>query len=308
MGILIIRQDEKMPEWLAAFKVIDSSVKVVDFREPHDKESITMALVWKQAHGYLSQYPNLKCVASMGAGVDFIFKDPSYCTSIPMTRVVDPMLITDMEEFVTAQVYAHLKGLYDYKVKQHDTLWSQQPYLRKKDVTIGVMGLGVLGAGAASALERQGFKVQGWSVTKKNISGVKSYDEDHLNTFLSRSNILICLLPLTPTTEGILNIATFSALPKGAFLIHVARGPHLLETDLLKALNSGQLSGAAIDVFHHEPLNKAHVFWKHPKVHITPHCASISSPESVVPQILANYNALMNGQPLLNQVNTEKGY
>jgi len=307
MGILVIRQDERMTQWLAAFKAIDSSVKVVDFREPHDKASITMALVWKQAHGLLSLYPNLKCVASMGAGVDFIFEDPSYSTSIPMTRVVDPMLITDMEEFVTAQVYAHLKGLYDYKVKQQDSFWSQQPYLRKEEVTIGVMGLGILGTATACSLVRQGFKVQGWSVTKK-IAGVKSYDKNDLDIFLSHSNILICLLPLTPSTEGILNITNFSALPEGAFLIHVARGPHLVETDLIEALDSGWLSGAAIDVFHQEPLCKEHVFWKHPKVHMTPHCASISSPESVVPQVLANYKALMNSQPLLNQVNTEKGY
>ena len=267
-----------------------------------------MALVWKQPHGLLNNYPNLACVASMGAGVDFIFQDPSYNPSVAMTRVVDPMLISDMEEFVSAQIYAYLKGLHHYKTQQQQFLWLQQPYLRKSDVTIGVMGLGVLGAITAKSLEKQGFKVLGWSSTKKNFDRLKTFEAKELDVFLGKVNVLVNLLPLTPQTHGILNHTLFSKLLKGSYIIQVARGPHLVTNDLLNAIDSGQISGAAIDVFDREPLPKNHAFWSHPKVHITPHCASISSPKSVAPQIIDNYIRLIDNQALLNQVDTTKGY
>lgn len=308
MALLLIRQDGKTPQWMDAFSSYNDTIPVYDFQKPHPKDQITMAVVWKQPKGLFGAYQNLKCIASMGAGVDFIFDDPSFNKSYLMTRVVDPLLVSDMEEFVMAHVYAHMKGLYSYHNQQRNVLWKQQPYLRKSDITIGVLGLGVLGTATAEALHLQGFNVVGWSTTKKNIAGVKSYTTPELDHFLSVSNILVCLLPLTPDTENILNKGLFRKLPKDAYLIHVARGPHLVGEDLISYLDNGHLSGAAIDVFPIEPLPQNHVFWKHPKVHITPHCASISNPASVVPQILDNYDRLHKNQPLLNQVDTLKGY
>jgi glyoxylate/hydroxypyruvate reductase A len=308
MAILLIRQDGKTSQWLNAFKSQASQIECFDYNEPHPKETITMALVWKQPHGLFEQYKNLKCVASMGAGVDFIFEDPSFHQELLMTRVVDPLLITDMEEFVTAQVYAYMKGLYQYHSQQSFSLWQQNPYLRKKDITIGIMGMGVLGSATAKALSDQGFNVLGWSNSKKQIEGITTYEKVDLDLFLEKTNVLVCLLPLTPDTNGILNESLFSKLPRGAYLIHVARGPHLVGEDLIQSIDKGQMCGAAIDVFPTEPLDTKSPFWGHSKIHITPHCASISSPESVVAQIVVNYNRLTSHQPLLNQVDTLKGY
>jgi glyoxylate/hydroxypyruvate reductase A len=308
MALLLIRQDGKTPQWLNAFKFQDTKIECYNFNEPHPKEKITMALVWKQPHGLLGQYENLKCVASMGAGVDFIFEDPSFHNGLLMTRVVDPLLITDMEEFVMAQIYAHMKGLYQYQIQQSKSHWQQNPYLRKKDITVGIMGMGVLGSATAKALVTQGFNVFGWSNSKKQIKGITTYEKEDLDLFLQQTNVLVCLLPLTPETNGILDLSLFSKLPKSAFIIHVARGPHLVREDLIQSIDQGHLSGAAIDVFPIEPLEENDPLWVHPNIYITPHCASISSPESVVAQIIVNYNRLMSNQPLLNQVDTAKGY
>ena len=308
MSILVVRQDQKIPEWVTALKQCDPHVDIIDYRDKHDKDAVKMILVWKQPQGIFTDYPNLACVASMGAGVDFIFQDPSYQSLTPMTRVVDTMLVSDMEEFVTAQVFNYLKGLNAYKNNMQQELWQQQGYLRKSEVRVGVLGLGVLGSATAKSLSKQGFKVHGWSQSKKNIDGVRSYEANQLELFLSQSDILINLLPLTPKTEGILQKQLFEKLPQGAFLIQVARGPHLVENDLLESLDSGHLSGAALDVFTEEPLGEHHPFWQHEKILITPHCASISAPSAVAPQIMDNYKRLLKGQALLNQVDTVKGY
>lgn len=308
MSILVVRQDEKISDWVSALQQCDPEIPIIDYRDSHQPSDVKMMLVWKQPQGIFSTYPNLECVSSMGAGVDFIFEDPSYRKQIPMTRVVDPLLVSDMEEFVSAQIYNYLKGLHIYTGNMQQALWEQKPYLRKSDVSIGILGLGVLGSATAMSLSKQGFKVQGWSQSQKKIEGVRCYDDTALDVFLSQSDILVNLLPLTPQTRGILNANLFSKLPKGSFLIQVARGPHLEEKDLLEALDQGQISGAALDVFSQEPLDKNHPFWTHKKVLITPHCASISAPSSVAPQIIDNYKRLLKAQTLLNQVDTVKGY
>ena len=308
MSILVVRQDEKISDWVSALQQCDPEIPIIDYRDSHQPSDVKMMLVWKQPQGIFSTYPNLECVSSMGAGVDFIFEDPSYRKQIPMTRVVDPLLVSDMEEFVSAQIYNYLKGLHIYTGNMQQALWEQKPYLRKSDVSIGILGLGVLGSATAMSLSKQGFKVQGWSQSQKIIEGVSCYDGTALDVFLSQSDILVNLLPLTPQTRGILNANLFSKLPKGSFLIQVARGPHLEEKDLLEALDQGQISGAALDVFSQEPLDKNHPFWTHKKVLITPHCASISAHSSVAPQIIDNYKRLLKAQTLLNQVDTVKGY
>ena len=171
------------------------------------------------------------------------------------------------------------------------------------------MGLGQLGADAAKKLYQLGFQVTGWSRTPKKVDGVQSFAGDGaLNDFLSLANVLICLLPLTPATKGILNYKTFEKLPAGSYLINVARGAHLVEQDLLEALETGRISGACLDVFQVEPLPVGHPFWNHPKIIITPHISSLTYPKAVVPQIVENYHRTKLGKPLLNQVDIERGY
>jgi glyoxylate/hydroxypyruvate reductase A len=171
------------------------------------------------------------------------------------------------------------------------------------------MGLGALGKVLAEDLLRFGFKVQGWSGSRKDLSGIKTFaGQKEKTTFLNATQILVCLLPLTKETTGILNKDLFLQLPKGAHVINVARGGHLVDKELLEMLDNQHLSGASLDVYHQEPLSTEHPFWEHPKVHMTPHCASVSDTDSVVPQILENYRRLENGQELLNLVSKTKGY
>ena len=176
-------------------------------------------------------------------------------------------------------------------------------------IGIGIMGMGQLGADAARKLVQLDFKVAGWSRTPKSIDGVESYaGNEALDDFLSRSDVLICLLPLTAVTRGILNRGLFQKLPAGAYLINVARGAHLIEEDLVTALDAGHLSGACLDVFQTEPLPPDHPFWSHPNIMITPHISSITDPLAVMPQILDNYRSMKTGKPLKHVIDVDRGY
>lgn len=309
MALVIIRQDEKIDFWKDALKNRSPNLEVFSYLEDHPKDAITMALVWKQPKGSLTEYPNLKLIASNGAGVDFIFEDPDVPKGIPITRIVDEQLADDMSEHVLAVIMAHLKNLDTYKVQQTQGIWRPLNYRRIRDVTIGIMGLGELGSILAIDLVRFGFTVQGWANSSKSIENVKTFaGNDELLPFLSSSKILVCLLPLTDKTTGILNGSLFRQLPKNAFVINVARGGHLVDEHLIEMLDNGHLSGAGLDVYHEEPLPNAHPFWQHTKIHMTPHYASVSDPDSVIPQILENYQRISNGKSLLNEVSMDKGY
>ena len=309
MAIVIIRQDDKIDLWKNAVLEVDSSLKVYSYLEEHPKDEITMAIIWKHPVGSLSNYPNLKCIASAGAGVDYIFEDPTRPQNIPITRIVDPYLASDMSEHVLAVILAHLKNLNTYKLKQVENVWEPIEYRRIKDVTVGILGLGELGALTASDLSKVGFKVQGWSRSKKNIDNLKTVSgKDALSDFLASTDVLVCLLPLTPETENFLNKSLLEQLPQNAYVINVARGGHLVDGDLLMLLDNGHLSGACLDVYHTEPLPQAHPFWNHKKIHMTPHYASVSDTNSVVPQLLENYKRLQQNEELKHTVDIEKGY
>jgi glyoxylate/hydroxypyruvate reductase A len=256
MAIVIIRQDNKIDSWKKALKAKAPDISIYSYLEEHPKEEITLACVWKQPVDSLKQYPNLKCIASLGAGVDFIFKDQSVPENIPITRVVDPVLASDMSEFVLALILSFFKNLNNYRTDQMKKVWYPQEYKRISDVTVGIMGMGALGEKLAEDLIKNRFKVIGWATSPKIIPGVEVYTGDkEKNTFLSKSNILVCLLPLTRETTGILNSKLFKELPKQSYVINVARGGHLVDEDLLEYINNGHLAGAGLDVFHEEPLN-----------------------------------------------------
>jgi glyoxylate/hydroxypyruvate reductase A len=174
---------------------------------------------------------------------------------------------------------------------------------------IGILGLGEIGAPIAHLFAQLGFGVAGWSRTEKKIAGVESFcGEAGLPGLLARTDILVCLLPLTPETENILDKTAFAALPKGAYLINPARGLHVVEEDLLAAIEAGHLSGAALDVFHTEPLPKDHPFWAHPKIRITPHIAGITNPATAVAQVAENIRRVRAGREPLNLVDRTRGY
>ena len=309
MSIVIISQKKDIKAWEDALKAMDPILEVGVYPYDLNREQVDFALVWKHPHGVFEDYPNVKVIASMGAGVDHILQDPDLPQSVTLTRLIDEELTRDLAEFVRALVMNHLRKLSVYKYQEGTNVWQQHPYRNINEVNIGIMGLGVLGNHVAVQLRDLGFNLYGWSQSLKNIDGVRTYaGSSGLADFLAQSNILVCLLPLTDQTKDILNQQTFEQLPEKAFVINVARGEHLVDDDLIAMIDNGHLSGASLDVFRKEPLPADHPFWSHPKINITPHVASITNPVSAVKQILENYHRLQNGQPLVNVIDRARGY
>lgn len=306
MSFLIVTSHRDPKAWVKALKEKKPDLDLEVYPEVADPSKVEFALSWKHPHGIYKNYPNLKVIASMGAGIDHIIDDPDIPEHIEITRVIDEQLTKDMSVFVLSLIMEHLRNLsFHYCNKE----WKPTKYLRPEEVQVGIMGMGVLGVGVAEKLIQNKLNVTGWSRTDKEILGVTTFfGEDQLEEFLSKSDILICLLPLTSETENILNKRIFEMLPEGAYVINVARGAHLVEEDLLEMVNSGHLSGASLDVFRQEPLPEDHPFWQHDKIKVTPHIASVTNPETVVPQILENYERMQEGEKLENVVDREKEY
>lgn len=308
MAIVIINPKGVEP-WIDALKQVDSSLDIRTFPNDTNREDITFALTWRHPYGIFKDYPNLKCISSMGAGVDHLLRDEELPHHVPITRLVDPYLAQDMAEFALALVMNHLRDLNAFKLKQIQSIWKPAGYQRIKDATIGVMGVGAIGSRVAGELSKSGFKVIGWARSPKKDEKFSVYvGVREIADFLQQTQILICVLPLTPQTKMILNKDVFKLLPKDAYIINVGRGEHLAEEDLLEFISQGHLSGAALDVFSEEPLPATSSLWKHPRINITPHIASLTDPQSVAPQIVENYHRAMEGRPLLNLVSRERGY
>ncbi len=308
MAIVIVNPKGVDP-WVAALKKVDPNLDIRIFPKDSHREEIDFALTWRHPFGIFKDYPNLKCISSMGAGVDHLLKDPELPTDITITRLVDPFLAQDMAEFVLALIMSHLRDLNAFQTKQSQSIWKPAEYLRIGEVKVGIMGMGAIGKHVALELQKTGFNVTGWARTPKDFEKVPVYSgAAGLSGFLSGTNILVCILPLTPQTKGILDKKTFSQLPKNAFIINVGRGEHLVEDDLMQYISDGHLSGASLDVFAEEPLPPGSLLWKHPRIHITPHIASLTNPDSVAPQIVENYHRMRRGDKLVNIVSRDIGY
>lgn len=306
MSILIISPSRDTSQWVAALQEQEPGVRVQVYPEVEDPDSVEFILTWRHPHGVFQNFPKLKVIASMGAGVDHITSDKDLPSEVLITRIIDGKLSEDMAVFVLALVLNHLRNISLHHCSQE---WKPLPYHRPEEVRIGIMGLGVLGKAAALRLSQNGFKISGWSATRKSVPGVRSYSgEGELGDFLAESQILVCLLPLTSSTESILNRSLFDLLPDNAYLINVARGALLVEQDLIQAILSGKLSGASLDVFCQEPLPEEHPFRREKRIRITPHVASITHPSSVASQVLDNYFRMQQGKPLLHLVQKEKEY
>ena len=309
MAISIVCPDKLTSPWVKALKDMDSSLDIQVWPNESRLEDVEFALCWKHPQGALCRYPNLRCVCSMGAGIDHLLNDPQFPKHIPVVRLVDPLLAQSMFDYISAVALFYFCRLDMFNTQQRLLQWRQHPNPSKKQTTVGVMGLGEIGGYVASQFSAMGFNTIGWSRSEKSIEAVETFaGRRELDQFLSKTQILICLLPLTEQTMGILNSELFDKLPKGACVINVARGQHLVESDLMTALNNHQLRGACLDVFDEEPLPKHHPFWTHEKILVTPHCSSLTEPSSVAPQIVKNYRLMQAGEGLLNQVDMQRGY
>ena len=274
---------------------------------------VTYACVWKPPHGMLAGYPNLEAIFSLGAGADDILTDPQL-PNVPIVRIVDADLTMRMTEYVVMHVLIYHRKLRLYDTQQRVRMWHDHEQAPANDVAVGVMGLGELGRAAAVALHRLGFRVLGWSRTQKSIPAVETfYGTVGLEPFLRRTEILVCLLPSTLATRGILSLDLFRRLKfngamHGAYLINAARGDLQVDADILVALDDGTLAGATLDVFPTEPLPVTSPLWTHPKVTITPHNAAQSSPRALVSNILRQIDRFEVNMPLEHVVDRTRGY
>lgn len=307
---LVVRLGNSRAEWWRnALQELLPEIEVRLWDDPGDKAAVDYAVVWKPPPGGLKTFPNLKCIVSMGAGIDHLLADPELPRGVPVIRTVGSELRQRMREYLALHVLRYHRRLPDIEAAQRRKDWEQviTPPAHKRGV--GIMGLGNMGAQAAHTLAELGFAVEGWSRRAKRLHGIACHHgEAGLETFLAKSEILICLLPLTPATEGILNRRLFAGLPRGACLINVGRGPHLVEKDLIPALDSGQLGGATLDVLQQEPPPADHPFWTHPKILLTPHIASLIDPEAGAKVIAQNLRLFMAGQPVPDTVDLSQGY
>jgi glyoxylate/hydroxypyruvate reductase A len=307
--LAIVAQRNDLDAWVAALRQRMPELDIRIWPDCGDLAEIDAAFAWRQPAGVLKRFPNLRFIQNFGAGVDNLVDDPDLPDGVPFCRMVDPDLTAGMSEYVMMAVLRYHRQVPQYEALQRECRWQQLPAPRARRTRIGVMGLGELGADAARKAMLFGFPVAGWSRSRKRIEGMESFaGMDELPAFLARTDILVCLLPLTPETRGIVNARTLGLLPRGAYFINAARGGHHVDVDLLAALESGQLAGATLDVFEPEPLPATHGFWRHPKVLMTPHAASFTNPETAAAQVVENIRRMRDGRKLLNVVDRRAGY
>jgi glyoxylate/hydroxypyruvate reductase A len=283
-----------------------------DFRywpEIGDPARIDYAMVWNPEPGLLASLPNLKLIVGLGAGVDHILRDPSVPAGVPILRLVDPYMTDAMSEYVALSVLRLHRQDLDYLAQQRGAIWEEREQKNAAERPVGILGFGTLGQDAGKKLKALGFDVAGWSRSPKNVPGFVTYaGADGFDALLRRSEILVCLLPLTAETRGILNAAAFARLPPGAGIVNAGRGGHLVEEDLIPALDSGRLSGAVLDVFREEPLPAEHPFWHHPRIVATPHIAAETHPPTAAPIIRDAIRRFEAGLPVPNLVDPARGY
>lgn len=283
----------------------------LDFRvwpDAGNLEEIEYLIAWQAPAEFIAALPRLKVLFSSGAGIDHV-DFSAVPDHIPITRMVEPGIINGMIEFVTLAVLALHRDLFDYVPMQATATWLPLEVPPASARRVGVMGMGVLGQAVLDRLATFGFRLRGWNRSPRQMDGVETFvGADQLKPFLAGCDMLICLLPLTDATVGILDRSVFSSLPKGASVINVARGAHLVNGDLLEALNSGHLSRAVLDVTDPEPLPPEHPFWAHPRIFITPHVASMTQPETAAPILLDNLRRHQRGEPLVGLIDRISGY
>ena len=313
MSMLVAIKDWDATPWVDEFRARLPGRRIVLPGDGHDPSGVHYAATWKHSPGSLLHYPGLRAIFSLGAGVDHVFADKNL-PDVPVVRVVDADLTMRMSEWVLLHVLMHHRQQRMYDWQQGERIWEDDRFQPAASaVRVGVMGLGVLGGDAARKLKMTGFDVAGWSRQQKTIEGIECFAGDGRDAFLARTDILVCLLPLTPETRGILDAGLLARLARdgrlgGPILLNAGRGGLQVEADILAALNEGVLKAATLDVFEREPLPQDSPLWTHPAVTISPHNAAASEPEAIVAAIVRQIAALERGGVLTGVVDQGAGY
>jgi len=309
VDVALVAPDEDAARWLAGLRAALPQDRFFAWPETGDPERVEVALVARPPAGALGRFRALKLIQSLWMGVDGLLADATLPRGVPLARLVDPGMLAAMCETVLARVLDWHRDLYRYRAQQAEGLWRKLPQYMASDCTVGILGLGELGQQVAARLLQFGFRVAGWSRRPRQMEGVDCFSgPDGLDALLARSGALVCLLPLTGETRGILNRRTLALLPRGACLINVARGAHVVDADLLAALDAGQLEHAFLDVFNAEPLPAGHPYWTHPRVSVTPHVAALTEPRTALARVVENLERVRSGEPPLGLVDRAAGY
>jgi len=299
--------DERARVFAARFAEELPDIRFIRSSENYDPTEIRYLITWT-APDDLARYSNLEILFSIGAGIDQMNTEglPEH---VLVVRMVEEGITRMMQEYVTLGVLALHRQWPLYIAQQKGACWQPQDLVSAADRRIGILGLGMMGSAVIERLQPFGFPISGWSRSPRSIDGIRClHGAEGLSTLLTETDILICLLPLTPETVGILDAELFAKLPAGAGLVHVGRGQHLDHTALIDALDSGHLSGAVLDVTEPEPLPAGHPFWTHPKVILTPHIASKVEAEPAARAVLENLRRHRSGLPPIGLVDRGRGY
>ena len=310
MGILVLTHPQPAEPFAQALREqMPQETLYLDLAAADQRaDDVEVVLLWRLEPGLLSRFPALKFVAASAAGVDKIL-GPNLPASMPLTRTVDPGQNLQIAQYVCAMVLRWVRQQALYDAQQKDRIWRRHPIAEPGAVRIGLLGLGASGLAVARSLLALGFQVCGWSRTPHGVDGVDTFHGDAgLRDMLPGCHVLVCLLPLTPATQGIVNAQLLQALPQGAYLINVARGEHVDEAALKAALEAGHLAGAALDVQSREPLPPEAPLWGAPNVLITPHVASLPTARVVARQLAENLARARRGETLLRLVDKSRGY
>ena len=315
MNLLFCSAAGNGAEWLAALTRALPAARVhacshlPDQLKPLPPRDIDYALLWKPPARLLRDLGSVKAIFNLGAGIDSLAGSEALPAGVPVVRVEDAGMAEQMSEYVVHAVLRQYREFDSYAEAQRAGLWRPLARRQKRGFDIGILGIGVLGTAVAGALLPFGFPLAGWSRTRKAVAGVDSYaGSAELDAFLARCQMLVCLLPLTRDTRGLLDRRALSQLPVGAHLVNVARGALIVDDDLLALLDQGRLGGATLDVFQDEPLPAAHPFWHHPRISITPHVSAVTLVEESVAQIAAKITRLEAGLPITGIVDPERDF
>jgi glyoxylate/hydroxypyruvate reductase A len=308
MSVLFYSKGDDPQPWRQALASAFPGMAFEIWPDVRDLNAVRYALVWNPPAGMLATLPNLQAVLALGAGVDSLLADPT-TPPVPVVRLVDAGLAAQMAEYAVYGVLYFHRRMGIYRQLQQQRKWKPLEPVPASQWTIGIMGMGVIGSMIASYLLALGYRVRGWSRSGSPVRGVEVFGgHDQFNPFLSGSNLVVNVLPLTEHTRGILNARTFEAMPGGSYIVNIGRGGHLVEADLLGALESGQIGGAMLDVFNEEPLPASNPLWRHPDVVITPHVAGVTIAAEAEAQVVANIRRMEQGERPVGIVDRAKGY